>query len=88
MGAAPGHVRAYDVRTGSLKWIFHTIPQRGEYGYNTWPTQPIPIKPPAFSRYRMEEADITKLLEESNAYVNMIWNNSLEGYPFIPACGV
>jgi len=36
-GAAPGHIRAYDVRTGKLRWIFHTIPQPGEFGYNTWP---------------------------------------------------
>lgn len=34
--AAPGHIRAYDVRTGNQKWIFHTIPQPGEYGYDTW----------------------------------------------------
>lgn len=34
--AAPGHIRAYDVRTGKLQWIFHTIPQPGEYGYDTW----------------------------------------------------
>ncbi|SEP33510.1 PQQ-binding-like beta-propeller repeat protein [Mucilaginibacter sp. OK283] len=34
--AAPGHVRAYDVRTGKLKWIFHTIPHPGEAGYETW----------------------------------------------------
>lgn len=35
--AAPGHIRAYDLRTGKLRWIFHTIPQPGEPGYNTWP---------------------------------------------------
>ena len=34
--AAPGHIRAYDVRTGKMKWIFHTIPQPGEHGYDTW----------------------------------------------------
>lgn len=34
--AAPGHIRAFDVRTGDLKWIFHTIPQPGEFGYDTW----------------------------------------------------
>ncbi len=34
--AAPGHIRAYDVRTGQIKWTFHTIPQPGEYGYDTW----------------------------------------------------
>ncbi|MDB4918257.1 PQQ-binding-like beta-propeller repeat protein [Mucilaginibacter sp.] len=35
--AAPGHIRAYDVRTGKLRWIFHTIPHPGEKGYETWP---------------------------------------------------
>ena len=34
---APGHVRAYDVRTGERKWIFHTIPHPGEKFYDTWP---------------------------------------------------
>ena len=36
-GSAPGHVRAFDVRTGALRWMFHTIPQPGEFGYDTWP---------------------------------------------------
>lgn len=35
--SSPGHIRAYDVRTGKMKWIFHTIPQPGEPGYDTWP---------------------------------------------------
>jgi quinoprotein glucose dehydrogenase len=35
--SAPGHVRAFDVRTGKLRWVFHTIPWPGEYGYDTWP---------------------------------------------------
>lgn len=35
--AAPGHIRAYDVRTGKIVWTFHTIPYPGEPGYNTWP---------------------------------------------------
>jgi len=34
--AAPGHIRAYDVHTGKRKWIFHTIPHPGEFGYDTW----------------------------------------------------
>ena len=34
---APGDIRAYDVRTGQLRWSFHTIPHPGEFGYNTWP---------------------------------------------------
>ena len=36
-GAAPGHIRAFNVRTGELAWTFHTIPQPGETGYDTWP---------------------------------------------------
>jgi quinoprotein glucose dehydrogenase len=32
----PGHVRGFDVRTGERKWIFHTIPQEGEFGNDTW----------------------------------------------------
>ena len=32
----PGHVRGYDVRTGELKWIFHTIPVQDEFGVETW----------------------------------------------------
>ena len=34
--AAPGHIRAYDVHTGKLRWIFHTIPYPGEAGYESW----------------------------------------------------
>ena len=35
--SSPGHIRAFDVRTGKRKWIFHTIPGPGEFGYKTWP---------------------------------------------------
>jgi quinoprotein glucose dehydrogenase len=34
--ASPGHIRAYDTVTGKLSWIFHTIPQPGEFGHETW----------------------------------------------------
>ena len=34
--AAPGFVRAYNVRTGKIAWTFNTIPQPGEFGYDTW----------------------------------------------------
>ena len=32
----PGHVRGFDLNTGQQKWIFHTIPQPGEFGNDTW----------------------------------------------------
>jgi quinoprotein glucose dehydrogenase len=37
--SAPGHIRAYDVRTGAIVWTFHTIPHPGEPGYETWPPE-------------------------------------------------
>lgn len=36
LDAAPGHIRAYNIRTGKREWIFHTIPKEGEAGYETW----------------------------------------------------
>jgi quinoprotein glucose dehydrogenase len=32
----PGYIRGYDVRTGKLLWTFHTVPQAGEFGTDTW----------------------------------------------------
>jgi len=36
---APGHIRAYNVVSGAHVWTFHTVPQPGEYGYETWPPE-------------------------------------------------
>ena len=35
--ASPGDIRAYDARSGKLRWSFHTVPRPGEFGYETWP---------------------------------------------------
>ncbi len=35
--ASPGHIRAYDVRSGALRWTFRTIPAPGDPGHDTWP---------------------------------------------------
>lgn len=35
--ALPGDIRGFDVRTGELLWVFHTVPRPGEPGYETWP---------------------------------------------------
>ncbi len=37
--SAPGDIRAFDVRTGRIRWTFHTIPRPGEFGYETWPPE-------------------------------------------------
>lgn len=34
--AAPGDVRAFDIRTGAQVWRFRTVPQPGEFGNDTW----------------------------------------------------
>ncbi len=36
LDAAPGHIRAYNIKTGKREWIFRTIPKKGEPGYETW----------------------------------------------------
>ncbi len=36
----PGYTRGYDVRTGKLLWTFHTVPQAGEQGTETWGKDP------------------------------------------------
>lgn len=33
----PGDIRAYDILSGKLLWQFHTVPEPGEFGYDTWP---------------------------------------------------
>jgi quinoprotein glucose dehydrogenase len=33
----PGHIRAFNIISGKLEWTFHTVPQPGEFGYDTWP---------------------------------------------------
>lgn len=35
--APPGDIRAFDVVTGKLVWVFHTLPRPGEHGYSSWP---------------------------------------------------
>lgn len=40
--APPGDIRAFDVRTGQLRWQFHTIPHAGEPGSETWPSESLP----------------------------------------------
>lgn len=37
VGAADGHIQAFNIKTGEIEWVFHTIPKPGEFGYETWP---------------------------------------------------
>ena len=38
-GSAPGDIRAYDVRSGAIRWTFHTIPRPGEFCSDSWPAE-------------------------------------------------
>lgn len=38
-GSTPADIHAYDVRTGELVWVFHTVPRPGEFGADTWPDE-------------------------------------------------
>jgi quinoprotein glucose dehydrogenase len=35
--AAPGYIQAFNIHSGKLEWVFKTIPQPNEEGYETWP---------------------------------------------------
>ena len=37
--SSPADIHAYNVRTGALVWVFHTVPRPGEFGADTWPEQ-------------------------------------------------
>lgn len=37
--AALGHIQAFNIKTGKLAWVFRTIPEPGEFGYDTWPKE-------------------------------------------------
>lgn len=37
VGGTGSVIQAFDVRTGKLRWIFHTVPNPGQKGYDTWP---------------------------------------------------
>lgn len=38
--STPGDIRAYNAETGAFEWIFHTVPLKGELGYDTWKWEP------------------------------------------------
>ncbi|MGB3801097.1 MAG: PQQ-binding-like beta-propeller repeat protein [Lewinella sp.] len=43
LGAAPGYIRAFDLRSGALVWTFRTLPESGEPGADTWPEPLSPL---------------------------------------------
>src|ERR1019366_865793 len=67
----PGYTRGYDVRTGKLLWTFHTVPQAGEQGTETW------LKDPATGE------DSWKFTGNTGAWGPLTGDEEL-GYVYIP----
>lgn len=81
-----GHVFVLDRDTGEP---LHPIEERAfppsdVPGEQAWPTQPIPVRPPAFSRQRFDWEDATNISPEANAYVKGILANVRSDGQFIP----
>lgn len=82
-----GHVFVLDRDTGEPVFPIEEIavPPSDLEGEEAWPTQPLPLKPPAFSRQRFTEAEITRRTPEAYAAVKARFDQGLRtGEPFIP----
>ena len=40
VGAPPGDIMAFNVISGKVEWVFHTLPKKGQFGYASWSTDP------------------------------------------------
>ena len=80
------HVFLLDRETGEPLFPVEevAVPPSKLKGEKTWPTQPIPTKPPAFARNRMKAEGITQRTPEAHEYVKSIWAKLAEGDPFVP----
>jgi len=80
------YVFLFDRETGTPLFPIKEVPTPLSTlaGESAWPTQPIPVKPPQFSRNRVTEKDLTTRTPEANAYVKKIWKKASEGAHFVP----
>ena len=80
------YVFLFDRETGAPLFPIEEVPTKPSTleGEQAWPTQPIPIKPPQFSRNRVTEKDLTTRTPEAHKYVKEIWEKASEGEHFIP----
>ena len=80
------HVFLLDRESGKPLFPVENVPVPASKlkGEKAAATQPIPTKPPPFSRNRLTEADLTTRTPESYEYAKLLWSQSLEGPPFIP----
>ena len=81
-----GHVFLFNRETGVPLFPIeeHPVPASDLKGESAWPTQPLPVKPPAFSRQAFTEADVTDVSEASRAAVLAQLAKVRTGRQFIP----
>ncbi|NND05952.1 MAG: PQQ-binding-like beta-propeller repeat protein [Saprospiraceae bacterium] len=81
-----GYVFMFDRETGESIFPIEErpVPKSTLSGESAWPTQPVPTKPPRFSRGRFAEEDLTERTLEAHAYVRAIWQSLRKGEEFIP----
>lgn len=80
------YIFLFDRETGEPLFPITEVPTSPSTleGESAWPTQPIPVKPPQFSRNRVTEKDLTTRTPEANAYARKIWEQATEGEHFTP----
>ena len=66
----PGYIRGYDVRTGKLLWTFHTVPQAGEPGVETWLKIPRRARIPGNSRATPARGDRSRAMKSSATFTS------------------
>lgn len=80
------YIFLFDRETGEPLFPIEEVPTPPSTleGESAWPTQPIPVKPPRFSRNRVLQKDLTTRTPEANAYARKIWEKASEGEHFTP----
>lgn len=80
------YIFLFDRETGEPLFPINEVPVDSSLleGESAWPTQPVPSKPPAFSRNRVREADLTKRTPEAYEFAHTTWKKSKEGEHFVP----
>jgi quinoprotein glucose dehydrogenase len=81
-----GYVFLFNRETGEPLFEIREVPvpTDGVPGERVWPTQPVPVKPPPFSRTTFTEADVTDISPEARAYVLAQLKNLRAGSGFEP----
>jgi glucose dehydrogenase len=81
-----GYVFVLDRETGAPLFPVHETPVRRSTvsGEETWPTQPVPVRPPPLVRQSLTEADLTNITPESRVYALKEFRRYVSGPIYTP----